>query len=889
MNVFQLHKNIMSDYKAYIQSFVTISNDRIKDRVTNELTEGKLWPQPLIQFNPSFRQGKSLKNLTEEGLMHSELNNVFSGYTLYDHQVEALTIGASGKDFIVVSGTGSGKSLTYISTIFDHLFKTGSWGQGVKAVIVYPMNALINSQFGEFEKFAERYKKNTNKEFPFKVSKYTGQESADEKRGTIENPPDVLLTNYVMLELLLTRNSEEKLRKNIFDHLKYLVFDELHTYRGRQGSDVAILIRKLQSQCSSVPICIGTSATMASGNTWQDQQELIAQVANRFFAKPFTTSQIIGEYLDKVTTGISNHNAVANSLRNVQSFSSINDLITNPLSILLESNIILSLRGDRYFRAKPETIGSIVSRLTEITDIDTDNCENYFLKYLNELEIFNYQQAQQNKKSFFPFKIHQFINQTGSVYATLEAFSYRAVELDAVARTSPDKGAKPFYQIVFSRITGVDLYCVEYDKVSNSYKTRIFNTFVDDEKLDDVGYLVIQDPAKEPFWNSTDDLEKLPENWIEYDKNGTPRVKKNYKQRLPQQTYVNEYGQQSERPKNGYIEVWFIPFKSNIDFTSGTVYDSRTRENTMYSSLGVEGRSTSTNILVFSMIRQMNAIGMEKAIQKVLSFTDNRQDTALQSGHFNDFIRVGQLRSAIWKAISIHGKSDASDIVDKTFDQLKLDVNELSRRPADPGTYVYDQNVNMIKLALKYKIISDLKRGWRVILPNLEQCALLEIDYKDLDRVINNAFWDNHPELNALTIDNRRILIFQLLDAFRKSSAIDFQFLTPVELENNRQKLKDNLKPGWLFSEDEELGHSVKIRIRKSNNAGKKRISISTAASGSTIGRFIKNILAKAINKRFYSKSEYEDFAELLFDFLCNTGLFVRDDRSVDVPLYQLN
>ena len=69
MNVFKLHKNIMSDYKAYIESFVTISNDRIKDKVTNELIEGKLWPEPLIQFNPSFRQGKTLKDLTDEGLI----------------------------------------------------------------------------------------------------------------------------------------------------------------------------------------------------------------------------------------------------------------------------------------------------------------------------------------------------------------------------------------------------------------------------------------------------------------------------------------------------------------------------------------------------------------------------------------------------------------------------------------------------------------------------------------------------------------------------------------------------------------------------------------------------------------------------------------------------
>lgn len=77
------------------------------------------------------------------------------------------------------------------------------------------------------------------------------------------------------------------------------------------------------------------------------------------------------------------------------------------------------------------------------------------------------------------------------------------------------------------------------------------------------------------------------------------------------------------------MEAWFIPYHSNIDYTSGTVYDTRTKEGTMYSSLGVEGRSTSTNVLVFGMIKQMHLAGLKEQVQKVLSFTDNRQDTAL--------------------------------------------------------------------------------------------------------------------------------------------------------------------------------------------------------------------------------------------------------------------
>lgn len=99
------------------------------------------------------------------------------------------------------------------------------------------------------------------------MRRYTGQENQEERRRTAENPPDILLTNFMMAELLLTRQDE--LDAKIIDNangLEFIVLDELQTYRGRQGADVAILVRRLRNRCSPDrgPICIGTSATMAS-------------------------------------------------------------------------------------------------------------------------------------------------------------------------------------------------------------------------------------------------------------------------------------------------------------------------------------------------------------------------------------------------------------------------------------------------------------------------------------------------------------------------------------------------------------------------------------------------------------------------------------------------
>jgi ATP-dependent helicase YprA (DUF1998 family) len=226
------------------------------------------------------------------------LRDIFKGYSLYVHQLEAIRLGVGGKDFVVTSGTGSGKSLTYIATIFHRLL-TEPKSQGVSAIIVYPMNALINSQTNEFNIYKQNYEDTTGQTFPITVGQYTGQEKSGPRAEMQETPPQILLTNYMMLELLLTRLQERKIRDAIYKNLRFLVFDELHTYRGRQGADVAMLIRRIRAQCSQEVVCIGTSATMVSVGTLEAQREEVAKVATRMFGKRFTAPQIVNEKLTR--------------------------------------------------------------------------------------------------------------------------------------------------------------------------------------------------------------------------------------------------------------------------------------------------------------------------------------------------------------------------------------------------------------------------------------------------------------------------------------------------------------------------------------------------------------------------------------------------------------
>lgn len=191
-DILNIHKDVLQDYKEFVESFINIKDDNIKHVVAHEMQDGKFWPEPLLQFNPSFESGQPLQALCNEGVLHPDILAVFKGYSLYKHQERAIRLGCAGSDFIVTSGTGSGKSLTYIGTIFNDLL-TDKNAKGIKAVIVYPMNALINSQTVELNKYKQNYQAGKGLNFPITFAQYTGQEKRTNASASFES----YLTSYL--------------------------------------------------------------------------------------------------------------------------------------------------------------------------------------------------------------------------------------------------------------------------------------------------------------------------------------------------------------------------------------------------------------------------------------------------------------------------------------------------------------------------------------------------------------------------------------------------------------------------------------------------------------------------------------------------------------------
>lgn len=371
MNIIDIYDKLKSSYKNYIGSFVSIKDERIKQEVSDAIQDEKLWPKALIQFNPNFAQGVGVTQLIEQGLpIHKDLERFFKT-SFYKHQQEAIELGCQNKEFIVTSGTGSGKSRTFMATIFNYVLQhQEDCINKTIAIIVYPMNALINSQSEELDRYRQQYEEATGKECPFTFGKYTGQEDSAARERMQQTPPNIILTNYMMLELLMTRAGDEKrLRDCFLENLHYLVFDELHTYRGMQGSDVSFLIRRIKAQAKGNVLCFGTSATMVADDklTYKEQRQKVADVASCIFGSSYDASQVVDETLK---VGLSKPNCTQSELITAITTpipSALDaDMIRNyPTANWIEQNIALRFdeKENKYFRGTPCSIEDIAEKL----------------------------------------------------------------------------------------------------------------------------------------------------------------------------------------------------------------------------------------------------------------------------------------------------------------------------------------------------------------------------------------------------------------------------------------------------------------------------------------------------------------------------------------------
>lgn len=912
MDVFEFRDKLVSDYSDFTRSFTRIQAADISSFVDETYNSERYWPAPLIQVNPNFKAGHSVEELVQAGNIHPKCAEIFrSGKTaasqgvplkLFRHQEEAISLAAAGESYVLTTGTGSGKSLSYFIPIVDACLKAKETDTTprTRAIVVYPMNALANSQLEELKKFLGSDPGSR----PVTFGRYTGQESDEERQAMAANPPDILLTNFMMLELLMTRQNDiDKAVMRNAKGLRFLVLDELHTYRGRQGADVALLVRRVREALADKLVCIGTSATMATDGTEVERNAAVARVASRLFGEPIPDSNIITETLRRTTPEQETLATVTPRLAaaiqaGVPQNLEFEEMAQHPVSVWVELTLGLDYESDKPRRAKPKAIKQAAKLLAQAAGLDEDACGTYLQQFL--LRAYNVKNDAGS--SLFAFKLHQFISGGGKVYTTLEEPGKRHITLEGQQYVAGDR-TRPLFNVHFCRDCGQE-YIPVWDTGGTddrAFERRDIGERQHDDEGIKFGFLM---PDAANVWDEA--LERFPETWVEERANGEWRVKSTYRKFVPQETRLRPDGVAAT---DGGLKAWFIPGGFRFCLNCGASHTTSGKDSLRLTSLSGEGRSSATTMLTLSSLRYLYEQDQQLSpdAKKVLGFSDNRQDAALQAGHFNDFVQVLLTRAALLSAIQNSGQPlTEKEVANAVFEALGFHRDDYAVR----AEYMQQPEVkgnnrrqvqDAMRAILGYRSFFDLRRGWRFNNPNLEQLGLVRIGYQDIDELAaDEAEWEDAPAvLQGAKPAERANVLRAMFEVMRQGLCIATRYLDRTELDQLRTQSYANLREPWGFTEDERpLPAKWFVTSRPRDDAGprgrKTNIEeyLVVGSSRSRLGRDLKKVSTWGGGNPFVRQINDATYPEVIGALLKaaeSYGLVRKEDTDTGQVGWQLN
>ncbi len=341
INPVQFAHSVCSEFLRYLFSAFPLADPELAGQARKLLERPSSLDIPLVQgpflsLSEAFAKGQSIQQMADAGVLHPVLPGLIGYPTMYLHQQQVFEAVRAGQHVLVSTGTGSGKTESFLYPITDDLLRQRDHGirEGLTAILVYPMNALANDQldrirdmlggtgitFGlwvgttpdkETDVTVERFAGSSRQAYLAARKQRREEAQAEDRAVRPLAPPEeccseddirtrkprILLTNYRQLEILITRLPDVGLFAEA--PLKYLVFDEAHTYSGATGAEVACLIRRVRQLAGKTPdevICIGTSATLADPSKKdKENEEAALRFASRFFGVDASKVKLVGE------------------------------------------------------------------------------------------------------------------------------------------------------------------------------------------------------------------------------------------------------------------------------------------------------------------------------------------------------------------------------------------------------------------------------------------------------------------------------------------------------------------------------------------------------------------------------------------------------------------
>ena len=853
MNIFENLKLLQNSYRDYVFTFQRFKNPKIKEWVHKKIDKGTLlWKEPFIQLNRRYKLGENLERFIQEGLIHQKCAKVFSlnpkeedsnPINPYQHQSESLRIILEqNQNAIITTGTGSGKSFCFGIPIVSRCLELKEKGvQGIKAVIVYPMNALANSQYDDF---SERLHGSG-----LKIALYTGdtktnpeeavqylKESAEREpydseilsREEIQsNPPDILLTNYVMLDLILTRFEDRKLfpthHKGV---LEFIVVDEIHTFSGKKGADLACLLRRLKERTGTTAKvrCIGTSATVQSGEG-ETAQDLITNFADSIFGEEFLPENVVRESfvpltiqtetkLPPISSGlqeqiinfdgtVSSAASIIASLLNDSSINNIDDeevlgqkLLSHPAIGFLDNELM----------KRPRTLTELIDSYKEQFRAAVDDllCRTELLAALLTGTVAK-TKIEEQIAPIFTLKLHTFFSQGRTM---MSCITHEGPHINDKGEVScsfcAQRGLESLnFPLHFCRSCGQEYYG---SGVSENNELYPCDMEMNEEDVE-TGYIFI--PLEdEKEW-------EIPEDWI----TETGKIRENYKNQMPQETTYCPICNQIKGDCNHTekFKIYFISKPLLLCPSCGVYYDRRPREFSKLFSFSTVGRSTGTDILVSQMLT-----GLPTEQRKVIAFSDSRQDAALQSAHLNHLQKLIHFRRGMYYALLEEGYTvnnseslRVNEIGSKIYSAYERSEAMPDFRGSQRRIGRMDSIVGKYQNYLLFTALNDIVDPTRRNQQNLEDVGLIRINYDGLDELATlEEFFEELPEFLQLSIPSRVDYLTGFLDIFRRQKMIhNPRFVKYYEFRNEIiDHLNETVLPDVKNFGDRPIGYSDTAR-----------------------------------------------------------------------------
>jgi len=329
LNPLETSKHIFDRYKRYISTSLKFNDEDLNNQLKELLEETYRFSKgPIIEATPSYKTGRTIIDLIGEGVLTSEFRNFKSPAlplerNLYMHQEKAIRkVCKENKNIIVATGTGSGKTESFIIPILNELIKEKENEEltpGVRALLLYPMNALANDQMKRLRSLLENepeitfgiYTGETENDYDKALDKFLRMHGKRPIQNELisrdkmkETPPHILLTNYAMLEYLMLRPEDSVFFEGEHSNSwKFIVIDEAHTYTGAKGIEMSMLLARLKSTIGVTKgslRCILTSASLGSG---KEDLPKVANFGQKLFQEDFQSKDVIEAVKDTLRTG----------------------------------------------------------------------------------------------------------------------------------------------------------------------------------------------------------------------------------------------------------------------------------------------------------------------------------------------------------------------------------------------------------------------------------------------------------------------------------------------------------------------------------------------------------------------------------------------------------